>query len=445
MLIIPKKRKILRLKTMKEIGLDENKLQVLFIVDMDNINYYLELSHKFDNPNLQINIFSELDLVRNEKFIYHNKNLKSLFEICDISYKTIDNQNYIYNLDIINDINSLNSLTKSITPVEDDEISIVLAHCNTVQKIETLIECIQILKKQNQKIILVSHINVDSDILDMVDYFVFDKKNEMIKSHEFNGRGRTFAYASYSGYYHEHNYDNHAFAVLNLMKTGVGIAKANGYKIAHLINYDCIIYDNQLLRNHYNYLKKYDIYHYFHDGYENRVDAVLLSVKVDSFLNVVSKIDSKEKYLSYGFAIFENFLKVVLDESKLLLKKCNIDSLFYKNIIDKIQMVYLHYIKEYSDEFHTHTYLERSKYKDLELIVFTTNDFNIKEIIINDKIYSVLTNQANVFKIDDSLLMSDLRVKIPYLDIDKTINKSSRFANCQIIDTNIVNFYDLTN
>jgi hypothetical protein len=444
MLIKPKRRKFLRIKTLKEIGLDENKLQVLFVVNENNLTDYFELISSFQNEILEINIFTNIDIPKDSRFIYHNE-LKYLFEICDISYKTIDLLNYTYGLELINDIDGLNQKIKKDVLVVDDEVCIVLAHCNTENKIETLKECIYNLKRQNQKVILVSHINVCDEILEMCDFFVFDKKNEMIKPDEFDGRGRTFAYASYSGYYHEHNYDNHALAVLNLMKTGVGLAHVNGFKVAHLIHYDCIIYDNNLLQKHYNYLKKYDIYHYFYEGYENRIDGNFLSVKTDKFLNIFKYINGKEKYLSYGFAIFECFLKVVLSSSELLLKRANIESLFYKNIIDKIQMVDLHHIKEYSDEFSTHTYLERSKYKDLELIVFTTNDFNIKEIIINDKIYSVLTNQANVFKIDDSLLMSDLRVKIPYLDIDKTINKSSRFANCQIIDTNIVNFYDLTN
>ncbi len=56
MLIKPKRRKFLRIKTLKEIGLDENKLQVLFVVNENNLTDYFELISSFQNEILEINM-----------------------------------------------------------------------------------------------------------------------------------------------------------------------------------------------------------------------------------------------------------------------------------------------------------------------------------------------------------------------------------------------------
>ena len=54
---------------MKEIGLDENKIQFLFILDSSNSETYNELINNFNNTNVEVNIFSNLsDYQKYEEF-----------------------------------------------------------------------------------------------------------------------------------------------------------------------------------------------------------------------------------------------------------------------------------------------------------------------------------------------------------------------------------------
>jgi len=139
------------------------------------------------------------------------------------------------------------------------DIVIITAHCDDQEKIDTLIECIDELKSQGYPIIVSSHIKVPDEIYDMVDYVIYDKENPLIYNHEFSeyGQSSTWFWALYDNFYQEYTFDfNHAYAVLKLIKNGVSIASINGYKISHVVCYDYIIKDKNLLANHVNHLEE---------------------------------------------------------------------------------------------------------------------------------------------------------------------------------------------
>jgi len=64
--------------------------------------------------------------------------------------------------------------------MKNKNLIIVQCHCNTKEKISVLEENIKTLKKQNLKILVVSHIPVNQDIQDTVDYFIYDKSNPIL-------------------------------------------------------------------------------------------------------------------------------------------------------------------------------------------------------------------------------------------------------------------------
>lgn len=433
---------------MIEIGLDYKKVQVLFILHQSNIDQYNDLLNNFDNSNVELNIFTNrTDIEESDKFNFFCDGLDELFEICDCAYKVYDNRCVYYDLDIIENLTELNNKNKLTYESHSDEVSIVLSHANTDEKLETLKECIDVLKIQNQKIILVSHISAPQFIIDSVDYFVFDKKNELIGPREFGGIGRTWAYFNYNGYYHEYNYDNHAFAVLKLFKTGLSLAIANNFKISHLIHYDCILYDGEVLKNHYNELKDFDIYHYFFEGYNHRMDGNFFSVKTQEFLNLLKNINSKFDYLNHGKSIFEDFLKKICGESVLKIKLDPIESLFYKNIVDKIKMLNLAIFKEYEVEDKiTETYVIPSKEPSgNKYLAISTSDNNVTKIIVNQKEYPIQTNEITLLKIDDKLIEEKIIIEIPEINHREKISKDIKFAECLYCDYELVNFFDITN
>jgi hypothetical protein len=442
----PKRRKILKLKEMKEIGLDENKIQFLFILDTQNFELYNRLLTEFKNPNVEINIFTDLsDYEKSEVFNYFSTDLDTLFEICDTSFMMNDARVLSYDYTIIDNINKLNELKLKKIPQIDDEVCIVLAHCDSKEKKEILIENLSILKKQNKKIILSSHITVDEDVLEKVDYFVCDKKNDMISHTELDGKGATFQYYYYPGYHHELYYDNHAFAVLKLMLEGVILAKNKGYKISHLIHYDSVLYDFHLLNYNYNQLYEFDIIHYFFPGYEHRMDGNFLSIKTDVFLDIFEKINTKSEFVKHGLAMFEEFLAKVCYEKEYKIKSSNIENLFYKNIIDKIKMLDIGIKKYYSDEIVTQTFVIASKDEVNKYLSFTTEDPSIDYFLINYKPFSLEINNVTVVKIKDEL-WNNLIIEIPQLT-HKQVIKSQRdvkFADCYLCNPNLINFYELT-
>ena len=443
MIVRPKKRKVLRYKKMKEIGLNENKIQFLFILDSSNSETYNELISNFNNTNVEVNIFSNLSSYQKyEKFNYFSDSLDILFEICETSFMMKDKRILFYDYTIIDSIDILNQIKPIVSKSKPDEISIVLAHCDTEEKKELLIENLITLKKQNQKIILSSHILVDNDIIELVDYFVCDKKNEMISHTEYDGKGETYAYIDVPGYHHKYFYDNHAFAVLRLMLQAVILSNANGYKISHLIHYDSVLYDPKVLRNHYEDLQNYDIVHYFFDEHKQRMDGNFFSVKNEVFLDLFNHIKTKLDFVKYELAIFENFLKNICNSKDYKIKIMKIESLFYKNIIDKIKMLDLSLKKYYSDDVFTDTFIIPSVDKsNNKYISILTNDKNVSEVIITELKYKIFPELINVFQVDDNLLNEGINVFIPHIESGKLINNESKFANCYKLEPELINFH----
>ncbi len=447
MLIHPNRRKILKFRKIKELGLSHQRVQVLFILNEFTLQIYNELLQNFNNEEVQLNIVSELEFFYKEKdrFNYFTaSDLDCLFEICESSYFVNDKRNFIYGLDRLQSLDDLNSVRYNKFEVHEDEVSIILSHANTEEKIEVLTECIETLRLLGQKIILASHILMDEKIIELVDYFVYDKKNRLIEPHEFGGKARTWAYLHYKGYYHEWNYSNHALAVLDLMKCSIGVAISNGFRVAHLIHYDCIIYDKSLLNKHYNKLNQFDIHHYYYHGYEYRMDGNFFSVVSDKFLRQIYQINKKEDFVKFEIAIFESFLKKLFYNTDLKISSTNIESLFYKNIIDKIKMVTLQFEKEYDDGKKTHTYILASKKESDKYIIISTDDLNINFATINGISYEVKPNEANIFKINDDLLENKIIVDIPQVDYKQILDKEVKYANCININPELTNFIDLT-
>jgi len=73
---------------------------------------------------------------------------------------------------------------KKIIKEKKKNLVIILSHCDTPLKIKTLKETITSLRSVGVDILLTSHIPIDLDIQDMVDYFIFDKNNPLISIEE---------------------------------------------------------------------------------------------------------------------------------------------------------------------------------------------------------------------------------------------------------------------
>ena len=64
-----------------------------------------------------------------------------------------------------------------------DHVIVINSHINNKAKEDILIDCIKQLKKTGIDIMISSHTRISPEVLDLVDYYVFDKDNPMITSH----------------------------------------------------------------------------------------------------------------------------------------------------------------------------------------------------------------------------------------------------------------------
>jgi hypothetical protein len=330
--------------------------------------------------------------------------------------------------------------------VSNKSIVIITAHCDDDEKLNMLVDCIGEIKSQGYPIIVSTHIKVPDFIYDMVDYVVYDKENPIIYHYEFEEYKNcaTWLFTSYSGFYQEYTFDfNHAYAVLKLIKNSVSIAKVNGYDISHVVCYDYLIKDKNLLNNHTDVLNEYDVYSYRFEGAATEgVSAGLFSFKSDIFLQSFGDVNSKNDYSNCGYAIFEQFLenKFLLNSSKIF--KRDIDEIRNENIIDKV-----------TNFGNLSKNLIVKNNKDIALLFLTkvNNDdyiyfisFHDEQLTLNLTISGVEyrikpnTYSSKLIPITSEQLSSGIKVEIPELEILDFYNLESRYSNGKIEDNNII-------
>ena len=123
---------------------------------------------------------------------------------------------------------------------------IILSHCNTEEKLQVLKNNILKLKSNpNLDIILTSHIFLPQEIVDSVEYFVYDKSNPVLSWPQ---RGM-FSWKEYNKIYLNTIQPDYGWCVFNQIKLG-GLM-ALDYDISYIINYDLVIdlNVNEILNN----------------------------------------------------------------------------------------------------------------------------------------------------------------------------------------------------
>lgn len=133
---------------------------------------------------------------------------------------------------------------------------LITAFCPDSKRQEILRKLVYNIEKDNFDILLVSHSLIPADILDKVNYFVFDKNNildyDLDKKFSFYFSNQEFVVKTT-----EPKKYNHFVACIRLITTGLAYAKNLGYKIVHYFEYDSLITNfdellenSQILENH---------------------------------------------------------------------------------------------------------------------------------------------------------------------------------------------------
>jgi len=130
--------------------------------------------------------------------------------------------------------------------VNDEEVIIISTYPDTQTRKQLTKECIESFKKTGRKIILISHYPVSEEIQKMVDYYLFDINNAMIKHSYYNRFYSHMPEYSVNMNISGLTSSNQSLAAYINLLNGFKLAKQLGYKRALAIVYDVVLHEDDL-------------------------------------------------------------------------------------------------------------------------------------------------------------------------------------------------------
>ena len=240
-----------------------------------------------------------------------------------------------------------------------DELVIIPCYCDTIEKKQMLIECIESIKKCDKKILLTSHYPIDDNIKNMVDYSIYDGDNQVLHSKDYLDYDVTFFFwIHYQNYKLIQSYPyNHSFAVWTLMRNGFAFANALGYKNAHVVDYDCTIGDKKYFDDVNGLLEKNEgvFFKFNQDIQDNESNylSILFSLNVEKGLQVFNKWKTLKEYCTNpnGYIIIEILMAIEVNNlniSHVVLN--NSVAKEYGNVLDRFSVMKSDILYDYEDD-----------------------------------------------------------------------------------------------
>jgi hypothetical protein len=319
------------------------------------------------------------------------------------------------------------------------EIVCVMAHATNDERLRLLRRCVQSIRSHGYEVMICSHINVPSDIIEISDYFVHGKNNPIITYDEYETiGGGIFYWQDFPQYYMSKKVDiNHGLAHLRLMLRGASIANIERYNVIHLINYDYIINDVTVLSNASTTLDTKDAY-FFSRSNSDTIITGMMSIRVDSLLKKYGHILSKQDYCAYGISIFEDLFLHIAKESGMLYhieESSNLDDRVEQDLIN-ITDAYGLYNCEGTNVRIVPCIDDFDQY-----YLLISVDQELKENYLNiyhrGRYYSVSASGTQFIELSD-MLENGIIVTLSKGQVCLRIDSKSNISRCVIKDTQIV-------
>lgn len=122
------------------------------------------------------------------------------------------------------------------------KIVILHSYPNTTKQLSVLSECLDIYKKTDYDVFLVSHFPVPAEVYKKANYYLFDEDNEMLPAGVFP----TQHYYDVSGYRAVMAFKGHALAITRSMRKSISFVKSLGYDFFWFSEADCLLSDKDL-------------------------------------------------------------------------------------------------------------------------------------------------------------------------------------------------------
>lgn len=186
-------------------------------------------------------------------------------------------------------------------------------------------------------IMVVSHSSIPEDIIDDINYFVYDSENILLTDIEYK----------YEMYYSSPNFNvlstenrpfNHTLAALKLVTLGLSTARNEGYKKVHCIEYDTELKSDQEFIDNSKLLDKYNLVYYKTD-YVPSLISFPVSFNIDKINNQWFEFDKEflKKWITKDpYKTIENYELLLINKEKSYSK-------FYTKLKENGIIINLHY------------------------------------------------------------------------------------------------------
>ena len=245
------------------------------------------------------------------------------------------------------------------------KIVLIQSHCNTNEKIEILKKNITELRKLDVDILLFSHIMIPSEVIESVDYFVYDKSNPIL----WEDRRHVHWWAN-DQIKLETSVPDYGWTVFNQIIKSYDVVRSENYDYFFLVCYDLIIDElvqdviNNTKLGTYRHLKPKNV-----DGKGVFTDVVFetslifLSLNEDQIRVIVENLNKKE-YIEHPEWIAELYLEIILSKTGIKLPKLGdvkdlihestsvfnqSNNPFYEIFIDNVEPIKVRFIKKNND------------------------------------------------------------------------------------------------
>ncbi len=226
----------------------------------------------------------------------------------DLSYDFYEKNRF----ELLNVISVENFLNKYIVEKKkydeyNEDIFIIDCWTDTPSKENDLINLISILKQFNIPILLTGHYAIKPEIQKMVDYFLFDKNNDLLMDWEFDDYGVSSGrWTEMSKWIVDNRNDfHHDYAIWSTMRNSFNFAKMLGKKYIHFLEYDNLPDPIQYRQSFLEYSRNYDAVLYeYHKGsakdkhFAEYCATYIFSIKTDIAIQVIDKVKTKREYFS---------------------------------------------------------------------------------------------------------------------------------------------------
>jgi hypothetical protein len=200
---------------------------------------------------------------------------------------------------------------------------IIGAHCPSRDRTERCIDLITQLKDKfpDYTYFICSHLNIDDELLNLTDYFIYNRSNAVINYDIKDKRTDWKVYGIYQpGIGQQVNRPTHNNSYAHYIQVYDGLSMAIGQRMTkiHYMSYDVSFDVVDKISLHRDFLDHYDVINYtFRD--QNYINSEFFSITDDGAKNSIMKKLSFDEYINTGFGDFghENVYANIFNNCKV--------------------------------------------------------------------------------------------------------------------------------